>query len=668
MLAKQQALLDRLPALAAAGFGFVLYAAFSFPAPDWLDAPEFITAATRLGVFHPPGSVLAVLIGHLFTLWPSDCVGRRLLLFSALFAALSLYLLTRIMQDCWSRIFPNHKSSGQAFSLSLAGWFAFCPALIDQAVRPEVYTLGLFLFLAALREALLLAMGVKREDLRPRLWRLCVYTGMGLAVHPLMALSIVGGGLALLAFSSLRRQLLTPANFAHGWLALGLGALPLVLIPLMTREALDLRWEDTTTLLGWLRCVFGASFSASFQSAGTETFPAGPKALLAVYLGAGGLVTLLGGFGLYALIRSEQKVAGLLFCTGLASVASLASQRAVRLDNPDVGGYALPAIACLFLLAALGLAAAAQMLRHRCSWAPRILPLLIALALALQLFTHTQPYDRSGCSQGRALAKKTLAQLPPHTVVLAADFNLVFMFDYLTRVERQRPDVKIVYLRDLDNPALRKALATQHPQLEAALPKDARLTESSLRALSAQHPVAVDWGPHLLGTWSSPSKPAGLLHLLPPFDSLEAFSLATVASPPSCPPGGGVDARSAAVLAWHAYWQSLAASQQGLASQAAQYLQVAHCASPLDEEILHAWARLGLGSPGPCPGESGTSLDPQKQTRGSCAQPNKMRALALLLSLLLWATALLSRIYADSWIKKMGLSLLGFALMLLCLL
>ena len=72
-------MVSRLPALIVAALGFALYASTSYPFPDWLDSPELISAAFRLGVFHPPGSPLAVILGHLFSLWPCASPATSLL-------------------------------------------------------------------------------------------------------------------------------------------------------------------------------------------------------------------------------------------------------------------------------------------------------------------------------------------------------------------------------------------------------------------------------------------------------------------------------------------------------------------------------------------------------------------------------------------------------------
>src|SRR5262245_61071761 len=57
------------------------------------DNPELLTAAFTLGVPHPPGYPLLVLIGHLFSLLPAEPVAFRLNLLAVACGALTLALV-----------------------------------------------------------------------------------------------------------------------------------------------------------------------------------------------------------------------------------------------------------------------------------------------------------------------------------------------------------------------------------------------------------------------------------------------------------------------------------------------------------------------------------------------------------------------------------------------
>ena len=628
-------MVNRLPALIIAALGFVLYASTSYPFPDWLDSPELMTAAFRLGVFHPPGSPLAVILGHLFSLWPCAGPATSLLYFSAFFAGCALYVLARSVQVLWRSLGPRGKLLEAAVVSGLSAAFALSFGLWSQAVRTEVYTLGLFLFLCALREFVHVA-SEKDERNPQRVIRAAAFCGMGLCVHPLMALSVAPGIALLAALKSTRGLFITPRHLVRSAAAFLLGAAPLLFLPLLTRTPVDLRFGDATTVGGFFEAVLGLTFSHSFL--GSQTSAGGMKALAVIVLGAGIGLAVLAALGLYPLIRKKPAAALLLLLTGVTSALALALQRSVRLDNPDTFGYALPAMAAVCLLAAGGLSVGARLLselKEKLAW---VAPALALLALAATvLAADWKRMDRSGCDAGRRLAVSALRLLDKNTVVIVSDFNLAFMFEYLIHVEGLRPDVRVLYLRDLDNRALRKALAESDPGLEKLLPAADGLDRDSLSRLSDSRPVALDAGPHL----ETGLVARGLLCPVradepPPENRLvcEARSFYSNLQPPLCK-GGAPDPRTRDVVAWHAYWQSRAAEKLGLPDLSRTLLDVARRMSLDDQTIADAVRRLGPPPSVECESspESSTPATPSRR-------PPVLPAFLLLLGLLAWALPL----------------------------
>jgi hypothetical protein len=628
-------MVHRLPALAVAATGFFLYLLTAYPFPNWLDSPELSAAAFRLGVFHPPGSPLAVILGHLFCLWPFAHPATSLLYFSALFAALALYVLTRTVQDLWKALGPDDKPSGVFFAVMLGGAFMLCNGLWSQAVRTEVYTLALLLLLCALRDLMRLA--ASPDEAGPdRVVRAAAFTGMGLGVHPLIALAVAPAILALVVWKDTRVILLAPRNLLRAAAAGLLGLAPLLLIPLMADTPGDLRWGDPATLTGWLKTVLGLTFSHSFtraQSPGT-----GLTALVAIISGLGLGLSTLAALGLYPLMRKKPCVAVLLVCTGTFCLLTLALQRSVRLDNPDVSGYALPAMAALLLLAAGGLAAGSRILagvRARLAWTAPALALLALTATILP--PDSQRLNRSTCTAGRRLAVRALGLLPDRSVAVVADFNLAFMLDYLIQVEGHRPDVRVFYLRDLDNPALRRALAQEDQELEARLPRADRLDGDSVARLGELRPVALDGGPHLGTGLLSTLTPRGLFWLSGRGEPPAERQLICEARSFHADLRGAGDPRTRDVIAWHAYWQSRGAEQLGLLDLSRTLLDAARRMSPHDRTIGAAARRLGPPPVFECESSPQASLPTALPRR-----PPVLPALILLLGLLAWAMPLCS--------------------------
>src|SRR4030081_2819213 len=77
----------------------VVYGATLAPTVTFVDSGELIVAAKYLGVAHPPGTPLYVLLAHLFTLLPFGNVAARVNFASALFAALAASVMALLVSE-----------------------------------------------------------------------------------------------------------------------------------------------------------------------------------------------------------------------------------------------------------------------------------------------------------------------------------------------------------------------------------------------------------------------------------------------------------------------------------------------------------------------------------------------------------------------------------------
>src|SRR6185369_9118757 len=75
----------------------VLYVCTLAPTVTLVDSGELIVAARSLGVAHPPGFPLYVLLAHLATVFPLGSIAARVNFASALFAALASGLVTLVV-------------------------------------------------------------------------------------------------------------------------------------------------------------------------------------------------------------------------------------------------------------------------------------------------------------------------------------------------------------------------------------------------------------------------------------------------------------------------------------------------------------------------------------------------------------------------------------------
>ena len=91
-----------MPALAAAivfGASLLLYLRTLAPTVTFADSGELILAAHVLGVTHPPGSPLYVLLAHAATLFPIADVAFRVHFFSALCAASAAAIVPLLLAE-----------------------------------------------------------------------------------------------------------------------------------------------------------------------------------------------------------------------------------------------------------------------------------------------------------------------------------------------------------------------------------------------------------------------------------------------------------------------------------------------------------------------------------------------------------------------------------------
>src|SRR6266481_4557497 len=84
-------------ALAVFVLSLAVYASTLAPTVTLVDSGELILAARSLGVAHPPGFPLYVLLAHLATLVPIGNVAVRVNFASAIFAALASLVVTLVV-------------------------------------------------------------------------------------------------------------------------------------------------------------------------------------------------------------------------------------------------------------------------------------------------------------------------------------------------------------------------------------------------------------------------------------------------------------------------------------------------------------------------------------------------------------------------------------------
>ncbi len=193
-------------------FSFGIYSKTMAPTASFWDCGEFIACAYILGIPHPPGTPLFVVMARIFSEIPLfDQIAARVNLLSALTSALAVwltYLVTVKLAGRWSK---DHESLWITIGRWVAGivgslFVAFSMTFWSNAVEAEVYGLSMFIMMLMLYLTLVW-MDHLAEKKGDRLLVLIAYLAMlSTGIH--MTVFLVVPGLFLLIVLTDRRRLL----------------------------------------------------------------------------------------------------------------------------------------------------------------------------------------------------------------------------------------------------------------------------------------------------------------------------------------------------------------------------------------------------------------------------------------------------------------------------
>lgn len=413
---------------------FGVYLATAAPTIGFGDSPELSAAARSLGVPHPTGYPLLMLLGHGFgvVLAVGD-PAWRLNVLTALLSAGAVGLSAAFVQRLTAR--------------PVAGWvaglaLAFAPSFWSNATLFEVYGLHLLLLAA------LLCLWIAYEQ-DPRPWRLRALVFVaGLALtHHLM----IGLVLPVLAVAVLRhgRRFATPLELTRLSLLFVLPLVVLAYLPLASLAEPVVNWGDPSSPLRFWSHVTGRQYHGNV---GGETgLPWWSGAL--EYLGAGlsgptiplvGLGLVGAGSALGLRVSAVHRAAGFVLVAIFVVGFGFGSFYAVVDREPFFSNATLAAA----LLSGLGVAWMLDAFETRRRELARGAVALGALLPLLPLLAHWSAQDRSQDFAAHDRAVAELSILPTNAILLVQGFE-GYPAVYASLIEGLRPDVLVVdhYLR-----------------------------------------------------------------------------------------------------------------------------------------------------------------------------------------------------------------------------
>lgn len=451
-------------------FPFSVYLATLAPSITWqhdgADGGDLIAAAYTLGIPHPTGYPLYVLLARGFTFLPWGDIAYRVNLMSAFFAAATVPLVYLASLTLLRPPSPSVRWSdgmaAQVAATTTALAFAFSPVFWSQAVIAEVYTLNAFF--VALTIYLLARVGTGALPLYP----LAFFYGLSLGNH-LSMLLLLPSALFLVRWGEFRRWL-KPKTWAIALACFLLGLSVYLYLPLRAAQHPPINWGDPHTGASFAWLVSAQLYRRFVFALPWKYVPGRVSAwlsLLVQQFGWWGLFLAL--LGLWFWWREDRT-----FCGFLAAFVVFSSIYAIGYNTTDSYVYLIPAFLATALWVGKGVHCALVAL-----WefpGRRVKPASLRLAfllsgcafLLLPFLSLAANYGALDLSSDRTASEygaTVLGALPANAIVIADTDPHTFALWYFRYAEGIRPDVVILNATLWQYDWYREGVRRLHPHL-----------------------------------------------------------------------------------------------------------------------------------------------------------------------------------------------------------
>ena len=448
------------------------------PTVTLVDSGELIVAAHGLGVAHPPGFPLWVILAHLVSLLPLGNVAVRINFSSALFAALACAVLTLVMAE-WmitAAYLPARKRGTQAskrsgdpsidrllvFAPALGAGLlmAFSRTLWSYATITEVYTLNTLLiemvFFLMLRwrrlvtQTILSAQGpAKRIVTKHDRWLYTAAAVFGLALgdhHVTVALTLPA--LAVIVYRTQGLKFFASRRLLFAAL-ISFAALVAVYcyLPFAASRSPVINWGNPRSLQEIWWHITGRQYRVFFSF--TPSMVGGQfldfcRMLLRefgpVWLPLPLVIALVGFADAF---RRDRTVFWFLLLIIMSDLAYCLSYDIAE----DKDAYYLPAFVAVAIAGGLGIRSVIQLTITKSSGWTRscALAAVIVLITSATAFAANWPFNnRRHYFIAQDYVENLFSTIEPNGLLLTLDWQVVSPMLYEQEIERRRPDVKVV--------------------------------------------------------------------------------------------------------------------------------------------------------------------------------------------------------------------------------
>lgn len=492
--------LGALPVFLIALNAYLLTAA---PTVTFVDSGELIVATRFLGVAHPPGFPLYILLAHLATLVPLGNIAQRVNFASAVFAALAaafLYLLviqviasvrlgsghtaqarnrpgknrqTNSRQDDSGvrsvdgvdvSTGPNNLLLTAVPALVAALLLAFSRTFWSFGTIAEVYTLNTWLIVLVFYFLFRWRTNGGNVDL----YLAALLFGSALGVHH-ATVALTLPAMAVLVYRTAGWQFFKSKRLLYAAL-IAIAALVLVYayLPLAASRQPVLNWGDPRTLQKLWWHVTGRQYQVFFSAAPSqmahqfvEFLKLAAQEFNPVWLPVAFAFVAL---GLIELFRSDRTTFWFVL---LLVVADLAYSMNYEIAE-DKGAYYLPAFLAATIAAAFGVRFVLRFtMRQFANWRPATaIATVLVLLLPAITFSRNFPYcNRHGFRVASDYVANMQNSVAPQGMLLTADWQVYSPFLYIREVTQQRRDIVVIDLQMLRRSWYYDYLKTQYPDL-----------------------------------------------------------------------------------------------------------------------------------------------------------------------------------------------------------
>lgn len=462
------------------------------------DSGELITLANHLGVAHPPGYPLYLLIGKLFTLLPGPSIAWKMNFFSAFCSSLTTALLYQLLWR-WTQ--------SRIAAIASALLYAFSPLVWRYSVTAEVFALNQLLIVMTLRSYFFY---LNNQLFRNAL--LCTFLcGLGMSHHQTFLFT----GLPIFIFIFFHKSDPAWGSVQNRILLIFVGLagfFPYLYLFWAADHLPQLSWGDTSNLMGFMRHLLRTEYgtlhlSDHFLKGGFwNTFLQFFINHLEESLFLGSLGGVCGTWSLLKERSSFGKVllTALLFSLIFFHIFAHYPETDAVLQSVFKRFWLQPYL-LIAIIAAPGIANLLSFFKTKKEIYFKLAGSFLLLGATAQILSNFKTSDQKNITLFKNFGELSLKSLPPGAIFLPYGDLDFFISSYLQNCEGLRPDVTILSQGRFQIPWYQKRIKTIVPDVQLpppTLPREEALTYFITHNSTQTRPLSIaSQSPYDSGSW-----------------------------------------------------------------------------------------------------------------------------------------------------------------------